>query len=189
LPTAWAVTERNSISSIREEGYHELHHSEISLESNSQGQSRREIMDILKSKASCKAGGCAKPAVISLAARELCLDHFLFSCYERLDMLEPMVRSRPLDRAEVQAIRGLLEECSNRTLLVCLRHEPLTNLDRSRLLEILLLCGDLQLMISKSLFPAGSSPSPYSFDVLSRSVRPREKQGSQQKKRPRTNES
>jgi hypothetical protein len=131
-------------------------------------------MDILKNKESCKAGSCAKPAVISLAAQELCLDHFFFSCYERLDTLEPLVRSRALEETEVQAIRGLLEECSNRTLLVCLRHECLTNLDRSRLLEILLLCGDLQQLVSNSPFPPGSTGS-YSFDMLSRNARhPRE---------------
>lgn len=146
-------------------------------------------MDILKSKESCKAGSCAKPAVISLAARELCLDHFFFSCYERLDMLEPMVRSRPLDAAEIPAVRGLLEECSNRTLLVCLRHEHLTNLDRSRLLDILLLCGDLQLMISKSCFHSGSPGRRYPVDTFSRSTRPGENKGNEQKKRPHTNES
>jgi hypothetical protein len=146
-------------------------------------------MDILKNKENCKAGSCAKPAVISLSSRELCLDHFLFSCYERLDTIEPQVRSRLVDRTEVQAIRGLLEECSNRTLLVCLRHEPLTNLDRSRLLEILLLCGELQLMLSKSLFHSPSSPSRYSFDVPSENARPGENPGSQAKKRPLANES
>ena len=144
---------------------------------------------MLTNKECCKAGSCAKPAVISLAARELCLDHFFFSCYERLDKLEPMVRSRPLDVAEIPEIRGLLEECSNRTLLVCLRHEPLTNLDRSRLLDILLLCGDLQLMISKPPFHPGSSVGRYSFDTLSRNSRLKENKGSQQKKRPPANES
>jgi hypothetical protein len=165
-----------------------LHYSEISLEGNSKGQSRQGIMDMLKNKESCKAASCAKPAVISLAARELCLDHFFFSCYERLDALEPMLRSRALDATEVQAIRGLLEECSNRTLLVCLRHEHLTNLDRSRLLEILLFCGDLQLLISNSPFHSGSTGSRYSFDMLSRNARPREHKGSHQKKRFHTNE-
>jgi hypothetical protein len=161
-----------------------LHYSEISVQGKSKEQPRREIMDMLKNKECCKAGSCAKPAVISLAARELCLDHFFFSCYERLDRLEPMVRSRPLDAAEIPEIRGLLEECSNRTLLVCLRHEPLTNLDRSRLLDILLLCGDLQLLISKSPFDPGSSAGRYSFDMLSRNIRLRENRGEQQKRRP-----
>ena len=160
-----------------------MHYSEISLESDSKGPSRQGIMDMLKNKESCKAGSCAKPAVISLAARKLCLDHFFFSCYERLDTLEPMVRSRALEAAEVQAIRGLLEECSNRTLLVCLRHECLTNLDRSRLLEILLLCGDLQQLVSNSPFHPGPTGSRYSFDMLSR-ARPRENKGQQKKPLP-----
>lgn len=158
-----------------------MHYSEIGLQGNSKKQPGPETMDILKSKESCKAGSCAKPAVISLAARELCLDHFFFSCYERLDKLEPMVRNRP-DAAEIPAIRGLLEECSNRTLLVCLRHEHLTNLDRSRLLDILLLCGDLQRLI-KSPFHRGSSASRCSFDRLSRNTRPGENKGNEQEKR------
>ena len=166
-----------------------MHYSEISLESNSKEPLRQGIMDILKNKESCKAVSCVKPAVISLATRELCLDHFFFSCYERLDTLEPMVRSRALDATEVQAIRGLLEECSNRTLLVCLRHEHLTNLDRSRLLEILLLCGDLQQLVSKSPFRSGSTGSGYSFDTLSRDARPRENKRSQQRKPLPTHES
>jgi hypothetical protein len=57
------------------------------------------------------------------------------------------------------------------------------------LLEILLLCGDLQLMISHSLLHPGSSPNRYSLDVLSQNARPRENKGSQPKKRPPTNKS
>ena len=166
-----------------------MHYSEISLESNSKEPLRQGIMDILKNKESCKAVSCVKPAVISLATRELCLDHFFFSCYERLDTLEPMVRSRALDATEVQAIRGLLEDRSNRTLLVCLRHEHLTDLDRSRLLEILLLYGDLQLLVSNSPFHSGPTGSRYSFDMLSRNARPRENKRSQQRKPLPTHES
>jgi hypothetical protein len=109
-------------------------------------------MDILTSKESCKTDSCANSAVITLAGQELCLDHFFASCYEKLDMVEPMVRGRSVDATEVQAVRAVLEECSNRALLISLRHEHLNNLDRSRLLEILLLCGDLQLLLSRSAF-------------------------------------
>jgi len=49
----------------------------------------------------------------------------------------------------VQRARTLLQECANQTLLVCLRHEPLNNLDKSRLLEILLQCGDLQVLLHR----------------------------------------
>ena len=139
---------------------------------------------MLKSKENCKAGECARPAVVSLAGRELCLDHFFTSCYERLDMLEPMARSRALDSAQLPAIRGLLDECSSRTLLVCLRHEPLTNLDRSRLLDILLLCGDLQLLISKSSSFHSTPSSPgIPLNSVTNDARHRKNEGIQPKKR------
>ena len=99
----------------------------------------------------CRTSHCAESAVITLAGQDLCLDHFLACCYERLDRLEPMVRSRSLEAAEILAAGAFLKECSNLSLLICLRHEHLSNLDRSRLLNILLLSGDLQLRLSKPL--------------------------------------
>jgi hypothetical protein len=99
----------------------------------------------------CRVSSCAKPAVSALAGQSLCLDHFLARCYERLDLIEPMVRARALDAAESMAAGAFLEECSNRALLICLRHEPLSNLERSQLLHILLFAGDLQVHLCKPL--------------------------------------
>lgn len=161
-----------------------MHYSQVSLNCSAKTYSGPETMDILKGKENCRAGECARPAVVSLAGRELCLDHFFANCYERLDMLEPMARSRSLDSAQLPAIRGLLDECSNRTLLVCLRHESLTNLDRSRLLEILLLCGDLQLLISKSTSSHFAAPVPrVSLDSVTNDIRQIKNEGIQPKKR------
>ncbi len=98
-------------------------------------------------KTECSANSCAKEAVTDLAGEDLCLDHFLSSCYERLDELEPVVCHRTLETAENQAVGEFLEECSKRTLLICLRHDPLSNLNRSRLLGILLQVGHLQIQL------------------------------------------
>jgi len=94
-------------------------------------------------KQKCKASRCASAAVISLESRDYCLDHFLGCCYERLDKLEPEIRRRSLEELEIPAAVAFLVECSNRALFISLRHEPLSNLDRSRLLNILLLSGNL----------------------------------------------
>jgi hypothetical protein len=106
-------------------------------------------MDEIAVKMDCKAGGCANSAVIVLSGREFCLNHFVETCYEQLDQLEPKLRRRPLEAGEVCAAKNFLEECSNRTLAVCLRTERLTNVERSRLLDILLSCGDLQLILQE----------------------------------------
>ncbi len=102
---------------------------------------------MISGKPECKVDSCARSAVTDLAGKDLCLDHFLTSCYERLDELEPVVSSRSLEGAENQAACAFLEECSKRTLFICLRHECLSNLDRSRLLDILLQTGHLQLQL------------------------------------------
>ena len=144
-----------------------MHYPEISLRCHSKTQWGAGTMDILTSKESCKTDSCANSAVITLAGRELCLDHFFASCYERLDIVEPMVRGRSVDSTEVQAVRAVLEECSNRALLISLRHEHLNNLDRSRLLEILLLSGDLQLLLSRSAFHSLASAARVPMDAFS----------------------
>jgi hypothetical protein len=144
-----------------------VHYSEISPRCHSKTQWGPGTMDILTSKENCKTDSCANSAVITLAGQELCLDHFFASCYERLDMVEPMVRGRSVEATEVQAVRAVLEECSNRALLISLRHEHLNNLDRSRLLEILLLCGDLQLLLSRSAFHSLASAARVPMDAFS----------------------
>ncbi|MGB2635837.1 MAG: hypothetical protein WAM58_18045 [Candidatus Acidiferrum sp.] len=110
------------------------------------------MRDEIAARTDCKAGGCTNSAVSALAGREFCLNHFVQNCYEQLDMLEPKLRRRPLEVGEVRAAKDFLEECSNRTLVVCLRTEQLTNVERSRLLDILLSCGDLQLMLRGAHF-------------------------------------
>jgi hypothetical protein len=102
---------------------------------------------MVSAKPECKVSSCARSAVTDLAGEDLCLDHFFTSCYKRLDELEPVVNSRALEGAENQAAGAFLEECSKRTLVICLRHEVLSNLDRSRLLDILLQAGHLQLQL------------------------------------------
>lgn len=119
-------------------------------------------METVIARESCRAHGCANCAVIVLLERHLCLEHFFSGCYERLDLLEPMICTRSLDATETEAARVFLRECSNRALFVSLRLEPLTNLDRSRLLEILLSCGELELRLPKSpvSIPARGLPGP-----------------------------
>jgi hypothetical protein len=108
-------------------------------------------INMVSVKAGCKGNSCGKSAVGVLGGQDLCLDHFIARCYERLDILEPRVRSRSLEEQERRTVRAFLEECLNGALRVSLRHDNLTNLDRSRLLNILLLSGDLHLTLQLPL--------------------------------------
>lgn len=104
----------------------------------------------------CKVCGCTNSAVVGPEGRDICLEHFFASCYEHLEKLESAVRRISLDPAQVKAARALLEDCSNRTLFICFRDQCLTNLQRSRLLEILLSCRDLQNRLNNGLLPQPS---------------------------------
>jgi hypothetical protein len=119
-------------------------------------------MNMVSVKTGCKGNSCGKSVVGVLGGQDLCLDHFIARCYERLDILEPKVRSRSLEEPERRAVRSFLEECLNGALRVSLRHENLTNLDRSRLLNILLLSGDLHLTLQLPLIKHKDSNSDVS---------------------------
>ena len=97
----------------------------------------------------CADSACSGQGIVILAGHDFCLEHFLAKCYERLDLIEPVVRSRHLDAQDALTARALLKECANQALLVCLRHQPTDNLQRSRLLDILLQCGDLQIWLDR----------------------------------------
>ena len=124
---------------------------------------------LLTGKENCEASSCAESAVIALAGQDFCLHHFLAKCYERLGLLESMVHAHAVDSAWVRTARALLQECSNQTLRVSLRHQPLSNLERSRLLDILLLCGELQQTLRNPLFGFGELNARDSTGVFSES--------------------
>jgi hypothetical protein len=124
-------------------------------------------MDQASVSTDCNTSGCQSSAAIVLAGEDLCLDHFFLRCYEQLDKLEPRIRHGILEAAETSAARAFLEECSNRILCVSLRNESLSNLERSRLLDILLTCGDLQPLLCR---PTPRKTPTYSFGLASRSA-------------------
>ena len=95
----------------------------------------------------CAAANCPSSSIVVLSGQDLCLEHFLLKCYERLDWVESIARSRRLETETAAKAQELLLECANQTLLVCLHHRALNNLQRSRLLEIMLQCGDLKMQL------------------------------------------
>ncbi len=116
-------------------------------------------MEIISDKAGCKVSSCSCSTVVLLAGQDFCLDHFLACCYDRLETLETLRSSRSLDSAQRVAARKFLAECSDRAVHVCLREEHLSNLERSRLLDILLLSGELQMqMRNTTLKPTDALP-------------------------------
>jgi hypothetical protein len=91
----------------------------------------------------CAVSGCVSAAATSLVQQELCLNHFLSRCYEGLDRLDPRGRRSGGSHAERTALKAFVEECSRRALEVSLSCQNMDNLQRARLLDILLWAGEL----------------------------------------------
>jgi len=91
----------------------------------------------------CVVNGCADAAVTSFEQEDLCLNHFLSRCYEGLDRLDARGRRSGETHAERSALKAFVEECSRRALEVSLSCQNLDNLQRGRLLDILLWAGEM----------------------------------------------
>jgi len=108
-------------------------------------------MNLLEEAQQCNLESCADTAKFILGGKSFCLEYFIAACYERLDELDPRIRGKRDETTNLDHLRDLVEECSNQALLVSLRCESLNNLNRSRLLDILLWSSDLLFLLSISL--------------------------------------
>src|SRR6266851_11694 len=105
-------------------------------------------MDTMLASRNCRVGSCGSAAITTLDHQALCLNHFLSRCYEKLEKLEP--RGRKFSAAEpvdLASMRAFIEECSRKALDISLHSQNLTNLQRGRLLDILLWAGELFLLL------------------------------------------
>jgi hypothetical protein len=104
-------------------------------------------VDTLRGKRNCTVGSCGSAAITSLDRQALCLNHFLLRCYERLEGLDPRGRKFTAEPVDLAAMRAFIEECSRKALDVSLQSQNLSNLQRGRLLDILLWAGELFLLL------------------------------------------
>ncbi len=95
----------------------------------------------------CDVAGCAESAAAVLDAQTLCLSHFVVQCYEHLGELDPRARRIPRGAMELALRMAEVEECSSQALRVCLAGQNLNNLERGRLLDILLWAGELYVLL------------------------------------------
>ena len=104
-------------------------------------------MDTLRNKRNCRVDSCGVAATTALDREALCLNHFLLRCYEELERLDPRGRKFSAEPVDIASMRAFIEECSRKALDISLHSQSLTNLQRGRLLDILLWAGELFLLL------------------------------------------
>jgi hypothetical protein len=92
---------------------------------------------------SCSRMNCSKRVVTSLGEEDFCFDHFCSRCYELLERGDSPPSLAMGDYVALAAMLYRLDECAQRVLEISLSEIELNNLDRARLLDILLWSGDV----------------------------------------------
>src|SRR6266404_6354765 len=104
-------------------------------------------VDTMFASRNCRVDSCGGAAVATLDHQALCLNHFLSRCYEKLENLEPRGRKFSSEPVDIASMRAFIEECSRKALDISLHSQSLTNLQRGRLLDILLWASELFLLL------------------------------------------
>jgi len=91
----------------------------------------------------CGMDRCEERRVTAFRDENLCCNHFLGRCYEFLERIDPnrdLASNGGQRRAEV---KKAIEECAQRALEVALGNPSLNNVQRAKLLDILLWTSDI----------------------------------------------
>jgi hypothetical protein len=91
----------------------------------------------------CGRSGCSEPGVATFGAKTLCSDHFLVACYEVLERLDRGMGLSARAATEAREAKRVADECARGVLEVSLNAAELSNLQKARLLDVLLWAGDI----------------------------------------------
>jgi hypothetical protein len=92
---------------------------------------------------SCDRRGCSRPVTTTLCEEALCLDHFCSRSYEMLNAMDRRNRLKAALQSPTAEQIKIADECARKALGICMSKMLLNNLERARLLDILLWCGDV----------------------------------------------
>jgi hypothetical protein len=129
-------------------------------------------MDTMHRERNCSASPCGGASVVSLDQQDFCLNHFLLRCYEKLEGLDPRGRKYSSEPIDLAAMRAFIEECSRKALDLSLQCKNLDNLQRGRLLDILLWAGELFLLLRAPRVTFAESLASADGAAVARTVSP-----------------
>jgi len=129
-------------------------------------------MDTMLANRNCRVGSCGGAAVATLDHQALCLSHFLSRCYEKLEGFDPRGRKFSAEPVDIASMRAFIEECSRKALDISLHSKNLTNLQRGRLLDILLWAGELFLLLRAPRLTLAQSIASSNEHLAARSASP-----------------
>lgn len=98
----------------------------------------------------CRVDGCSQAGTVPIEGQVLCVGHFITLGYDRLDGLDRAIAEHKFQHASAEAVWVFLVECIERAADLTQNAEKLDNLQRARLLDILLRAADLSRHLRRS---------------------------------------
>src|SRR3974390_2556272 len=91
----------------------------------------------------CSVESCDQAGVASLEGSVLCRTHFISVSYERLDRFEETRKGPGLSVSDAESARRFIHECTRQADEIENATEGLDNLERAKLLHIILSASEL----------------------------------------------
>lgn len=92
---------------------------------------------------SCRHPGCEHPAAARLRGESYCRVHFLEVCYQRMDAYRQWCVGQSLEVVDPAEVREFIADCSREAADLAHTSRDLDNLERARLLDLLLSAAEL----------------------------------------------
>jgi hypothetical protein len=98
----------------------------------------------------CTTTGCKENSIATMGVETLCRRHFIDSSYTRLERYEELRKRRGLNLVGAEAMRRFIHECSRQADEIEHTATDLDNLDRAKLLHIILTASELGRFLRRS---------------------------------------
>jgi hypothetical protein len=106
----------------------------------------------------CSMAGCSQTQAATLDGKNLCREHFISVSYARLDQYDQLRRGPGLTAINTEAVRRFVHECTRTADEIEHAAKDLDNLDRAKLLHIILTASELGRHLRRSPRKAASIP-------------------------------
>lgn len=98
----------------------------------------------------CNIEGCGQEIAASLEGESFCRQHFISTCYARLDQYDAIRKGPGLSPANTESVRRFIYECTRSADQMEHSAQDLDNLDRAKLLHIILSASELGTHLRRS---------------------------------------
>jgi len=103
----------------------------------------------------CRFAACQEPGITAIGDEDLCCDHFVVRCYEFLEQIDIERAKSGCEATRTAGLRRSVNSCLQGALEVSLKSGALSNLQKARLLDIMLWAGEFVNQTDSHFAPSG----------------------------------